>query len=84
MHHLNFGQSAKFIIGLRIESEKNNYAGYYFPNTISDASSFNAASLYDSIPLPTNTYQYNKTSLLPNFQMILRAHRFLKLAVGVI
>ena len=31
MHHIDFGQSAKFIIGLRIESEQNNYAGYTFP-----------------------------------------------------
>ncbi len=78
MHSLNFGQSAKFIIGLRIESEKNNYAGYYFPNAIS-----NEVPLYDSIPLPTHTYQYNKTSLLPNFHMILEPTDFLTLRLAV-
>ena len=78
MHHLNFGQSAQFIVGLRIESEKNNYSGYYFPNNISDA-----ATLYDSLPLPTHTNQYNKTSLLPNFHMILKPTDFLTLRLAV-
>jgi TonB-dependent receptor len=77
MHSLNFGQSAKFIIGLRIESEKNSYGAYYFPTNISDA-----ATLYDSIPLPTNTNQYNKTSLLPNFHMILEPTDFLTLRLA--
>ncbi len=77
MHSLNFGQSAKFIVGLRIESEKNSYGAYYIPTNISDA-----ATLYDSIPLPTNTYQYNKTSLLPNFHMILEPTDFLTLRLA--
>ena len=78
MHLLNFGQSVKFIIGLRIEGENDNYSGYYFPNNISDA-----ATLYDSIPLPTHTNQYSETSLLPNFQMILEPTDFLTLRLAV-
>jgi len=78
MHYLNFGQSVKFIIGIRIEGEKDNYAGHYFPNNISDA-----ATLYDSIPLPTHTNQYSETSLLPNFHMILEPTDFLTLRLAV-
>ena len=78
MHYLNFGQSVKFIVGLRIEGEKDNYAGYCFPNNISDA-----ATLYDSIPLPTHTNQDSETSLLPNFHLILEPTDFLTLRLAV-
>jgi len=77
MHDFNFGQSAKFITGLRIESEHNDFFGYYFTNIITDP-----AGLYNAIPLQTNTYHYNKTTILPNFQMILKPIDFLNLRLA--
>ena len=76
MYDLNLGKSAKFITGLRIESEQNTYNGYYFPSKIS------LDSLYNVSPLKTNLYHYNKTSLLPNFQMILKPADFLNLRLA--
>ncbi len=72
MHSLNFGQSAKFITGIRMENEHNKYSGYYFPNAITSLE-----NLYNGIPQLTQTYNYNKISLLPNFQMILMPANFL-------
>ncbi len=77
MHSLNFGQSAKFITGIRIESEQNDYSGYYFPNVLTSPD-----SLYDGIPQQTHTYIYNKISLLPNFQMILKPANFLNIRLA--
>jgi TonB-dependent receptor len=77
MHYLNFGQSAKFITGIRVESEHNSFSGYYFPNTI-----IKPDSLYTGIPKQTNTYYYNKITLLPNFQMILSLSDFLNLRLS--
>jgi hypothetical protein len=77
MHDFNFGQLAKFITGIRIESEKNDFSGYYFPNMIT-----NSAGLYNGTPLQTNTYHYNKTTILPNFQMILKPIDFLNLRMA--
>ena len=78
MHDLSFGQSAKFITGLRIESEQNNYYGYYFPKAIT-----NADGLYNGIPQKTNTFYYNKSTVLPNFQMILKPADFLNIQLAV-
>ena len=77
MHDFKFGQSAKFITGIRIESEKNDFSGYYYPQIINDP-----AGLYNGTPLKTNTYHYNKTTLLPNFQMILKPIDFLNLRLA--
>jgi hypothetical protein len=77
MHNLNFGQSAKFITGLRIESEHNDYSGYYFPNIMTDP-----GSLYNDLPKQTDTHHYNKTTILPNFQMILQPTDFLNLRLA--
>jgi outer membrane receptor for ferrienterochelin and colicin len=77
IHQLNFGQSAMFITGLRVESEQNNSSGYYFPNTLTDP-----ADLYNGIPKQTNTYYYNKTTVLPNFQMILKPDNFLNMRLA--
>ncbi len=77
MHSLNFGQSAKFITGIRIESEQNDYSGYYFLNVLTSAD-----SLYNGIPQKTHTYNYDKISLLPNFQMILKPVDFLNLRMA--
>ena len=77
MHDFKFGQSAKFITGIRLESEYNDFSGYYFPKTITDP-----AGLYNAIPLQTNTYHNNKTTILPNFQMLLRPADFLNLRLA--
>jgi TonB-dependent receptor len=74
MHDLSFGEWAKFITGVRIESEHNNYSGYYFPASLSMA---DPTMPYDSLPQPTDIYHYNKITILPNFQMILRPTDFL-------
>ena len=72
MHSLNFGESAKFITGIRMENEHNKYSGYYFPDVITSLE-----NLYNGIPRQTHTYNYDKISLLPNFQMILKPANFL-------
>ncbi len=77
MHTFNFRQSAIFITGLRIESEQNNYGGYYYPNLITSP-----AGLYNGTPLKTNTFHYNKITTLPNFQMILKPTDFLNLKLA--
>ena len=77
MHYLNFGNSAKFITGFRIENEHNNYSGYIFPNVLTDA-----ADLYNGVPQQTNLYYYNKVSILPDFQMILKPSSFLNLRLA--
>ncbi len=77
MHSLNFGQSAKFITGIRIENEHNKYSGYYFPNVLKKPE-----DLYNGLPQQTHTYDYNKITLLPNFQMILRLSDFLNLRLS--
>ena len=38
--------------------------------------------LYNKIPLQTNTYNYNNTTILPNLQMILRPTDFINLSLG--
>ncbi len=87
MHSLNLGQSAKFITGIRIESEKNKYSGYYFPNfmitntSITDVSD-DITDLYNGIPNKTDTYRYDKITVLPNFQMILKPANFLNLRLA--
>ena len=80
MHSLNFGQSAKFITGIRIESEQNKYSGYYFPNFMIDKADI--TDLYNGIPNKTDTYKYNKITVLPNFQMILKPTNFLNLRLA--
>ena len=77
MHDFNFRQLAKFITGIRIESEYNDFSGYYFPNLIKDAVGF-----YNGTPLQTNTLHHNKTTILPNFQMILKPIDFLNLRLS--
>ena len=77
MHSLNFSQSAKFITGIRIESEQNDYSGYYFPNVLTSPD-----SLYNGITNKTDAYQYNKITLLPNFQMILKPANFLNIRLA--
>lgn len=77
MHNLNFKQKVKFITGLRIESEQNNYSGFYFPNLFSTPD-----VLYNGIPEKTNTYNYDKVTLLPNVQMILKPADFLNLRLA--
>jgi outer membrane receptor for ferrienterochelin and colicin len=77
MHYLDFGQSVKFITGLRIESEQNDFGGYYFPKVIATP-----AGLYNGTPQQTNVYHYNKTTLLPNFQMVLKPADFLNLRLA--
>jgi hypothetical protein len=77
MHDFNFRQSAKIITGIRIESEHNDFFGYYFPNIIN-----NPAGLYNALPQQTNTHHYNKTTILPNFQMILKPVDFLNLRLA--
>ena len=77
MHSLIFGQAAKFITGLRAENEQNKYSGFYFPNLIS-----NPAVLYNGIPEKTNSYNYDKVTLLPNLQMILKPADFLNLRLA--
>ena len=77
MHQLNFGQSVKFITGLRVESEKNNYVGYYLPDFFK-AEGFS----YNFIFQQTDIYQYNKTTILPNFLMILKPADFLNLRLA--
>ena len=77
IQELNFGQRTKFIIGLRIENEKNMYTAFYFPNGVSSM-----VGLYNNTPLQTNTYNYNNTTILPNFQMILRPTDFINLRLG--
>ncbi len=77
MHSLNLGQSAKFITGIRIENEHNKYSGYYFPNVLKKPE-----DLYNGQPQQTHTYDYNKITLLPNFQMILRLSDFLNLRLS--
>ena len=76
MHELNFGQSTKFITGLRIESEQNHYSGYYFPNY------FSGIWFYNFISQKTDMYYSNKTTILPNFQMILKPSGFLNLRLA--
>ncbi len=77
MHNLNFGQIAKFITGFRIESEHNNYSGFYFPDLI-----YSPEVLYNGIPWKTNKYYYDKVTLLPNLQMILKPSNFLNLRLA--
>ena len=77
MHNLSFGQWAQFIAGLRIESEQNQFSGYYFSDGVA------TVGLYNDIPLKTNTYHSNKTSLLPNFQMILEPTDYFNLRLAV-
>ena len=77
IHYLNFGQSAKFITGIRIENEHNRYFGYYFPNVLKKPE-----DLYNGIPQQTHNYNYDKISLLPSFQMILRPADFLNLRMS--
>ncbi|MGA9292624.1 MAG: carboxypeptidase-like regulatory domain-containing protein, partial [Ignavibacteriaceae bacterium] len=77
MHSLNFGQSAKFITGIRMENEHNKYSGYYFPDAIA-----NRENLYNGIPLQTHTYNYDKITLLPSFQMILKPANFLTVCLA--
>ena len=77
MHNLNFGKWAQFIIGARIESEHNNYSGYYFPKVLTDSD-----SLYNGIPQQTDTYHYNEITILPNFQTILKPTDFLNLRLA--
>ncbi len=78
MHTFNFRQRVKFITGFRIESEHNNYSGYYFPEIKTTV-----ANLYNDLPQKTNKYHYNQISILPNFQMILKPSDFLKLRLAV-
>ncbi len=77
MHQLNFGESVKFITGLRMESEQNDYGGYSYPKLITDP-----AGLYNGTPQKTNTFHYNKITTLPNFQMILKPTDFLNIKVA--
>ena len=77
MHQLNFKQSVKFVTGLRIENEHNTYSGYYFNKTQNES-----VDLYNSIPIQTNRYNYDKITLLPNFQMILKPTGFLNLRLA--
>ena len=77
MHNLNFGQWAKFITGLRIENEKNEYAAFYFPNAV-----HSMVELNNDIPIRTNSYHFNKATILPNFQMILQPTDFLNLRLA--
>ena len=76
MHELNFGQSAKIITGLRIESEQNHYNAYYFAKATS------LVNLYNGIPQQTETHHYNEIAVLPNFQMLLRPADFLNLRLA--
>jgi hypothetical protein len=78
MHNLNFGQWAKFITGIRIESERNNYSGYYFSDVITSAE-----ELYNGIPQKTKTNNYDKITILPNFQMFLQPSNFLNLRMAI-
>jgi outer membrane receptor protein involved in Fe transport len=76
-HDFNFGHSAKFITGIRIESEHNDFYSYYFPDVITEP-----AALYNALPQQTNIYHYNKSTILPNFQMILKPIDFLNLRLA--
>ena len=76
-HDFNFRQWAKFITGIRIENESNDFSGYYFPKIINDPTGF-----YNGTPVQTNTYNRNKTTILPNFQMILKPIDFLNLRLS--
>jgi len=76
-HDFNFRQSAKIITGIRIESEHNDFSGYYFPNILTDA-----VGLYNGKALQTNNCNYNKTTVLPNIQMILKPIDFLNLRLS--
>ena len=78
IHELNFGQSAIFITGLRIESEKNNYNGYYLDQFLPNKDFF-----YNGISQQTDMHHYNKTTILPNFRMILKPADFLNLRLAV-
>lgn len=77
LHTLDFGQWATFIAGLRIESERNSFTGYSFPDTIEVL-----ANLYNTLPNRTTMSHYNKTTTLPNFQMMLRPSDFLNLRLA--
>ena len=77
MHDLNIKQEIKFITGLRIESEHNNYSGYYFPDFIGTPN-----VLYNGTPERTKPYNYDKVTLLPNLQMILKPADFLNLRLA--
>ena len=78
MHDLNFGQWAKFITGVRIESEHNDCSGYYFPYPITDYPD----DLCNDLPKQTKPYHSSVTTILPNFQMILRPTDFLNLRLA--
>jgi len=77
MHSLNFGQSAKFITGIRVENEHDRYFGYYFPEVLKKVD-----NLYNGLPQQTHTYDYNKITVLPDFQMILRPADFLNIRMA--
>ena len=77
MHQLSLGQWVKFLTGLRIENEHNNYSGYYFPEAIIDPT-----DIYNSLPLQTDKYQYDKVTMLPNFQMFIQPADFLNLRMA--
>ncbi|HVO73377.1 MAG TPA: carboxypeptidase-like regulatory domain-containing protein, partial [Ignavibacteriaceae bacterium] len=78
MHNLTFGRWAKFITGIRIESEHNNYSGYYFSNVLN-----HAEELYNGISQKTKKNDYDKITILPNFQMVLQPSDFLNLRMAV-
>ncbi len=77
IHYFNLGQSAKFITGIRVENEHNRYFGYYFPEVAKKVD-----NLYNGLPQQTNTYDYNKITMLPDIQMILRPADFLNIRMA--
>ena len=65
MHTLDFGQTATFIAGLRVENERNDYRSRFSPLGL-------GGFPIPSGPIQDTTSIYNETVWLPNFHLTVR------------
>lgn len=76
MNTMNLGNKIRFIAGLRVESENNNYNSKYSPNTLS------------GFPTPVGvirdtTSSHRETIWLPNFQLLYKPFDFMNIRLAV-